>query len=620
MAELEKDWLGRKASDAFTVFDKRKKLISWEKTLDENDALSSYFMKGDNPGKDASKMLGSMFKVIGVNTKTSKYTTKNNHDIRGIKIPMEMIYDNDTKTYTNDLHQIDNFFGAALQRAAFKGMESNSSYQNTLQVINNKGKKNTLMNTLEATLRYESIDTKIAEKLPGYSKFVQKYKKNQFEEKYQKPGEDVSDNVRLMDTIVRMIRFPSTVTEEEVIEFEKPIKTLQNSVKRRGGLPETDQEIKSFTKMLYKLIVNYEDPEEPEPPGEGSSGEGEDDEDSEDPSGGASPFPSTPSKSKEEKVEELEKMAKKLMESMGSSEESSIANDEFEEFEETMKGDPKPNYETDSDVFDSKINFKVSKSNRSTYEDAAKKVDKTKARVLATLFKRKSRDTGFVLKSMKSGKFDTSKIVEASQGVPNVYERMGHVKTDQICIGVLIDESGSMSSHGKIDKAREAAIFINEVFGKMNDVELFIYGHTADESRYSTDIRVYREVGTQMDPFALGSVEARSNNRDGDAIYATAKRIRSKTRRNGIMFVISDGQPAASDYGGKRAIEDVRKKVIKSEKLGFQVIQIAIDSSVPSREMFKSFVKMTDIASLPAEMVRFMSRKMSMIMKEHITF
>src|SRR5699024_4249084 len=150
----------------------------------------------------------------------------------------------------------------------------------------------------------------------------------------------------------------------------------------------------------------------------------------------------------------------------------------------------------------------------------------------------------------KSGRFDTSKLVEARQGVPNVYERMGSVKTDKICIGVLVDESGSMMSDNKYRKAREAAIFINEVVGKLSDVELFIYGHTADVGSESTNVMVYREPGTPLDPYALGAIRARSNNRDGDAILATARRIRQRTKRNGILFVISDGQPAASNYGG----------------------------------------------------------------------
>jgi hypothetical protein len=615
MAEMEKDWLGRKASDAFTFYDKRKKLIDWESSLGKDEALSSYFMKGPNPAKNAAGMLGSIFNVLGLPKKT-KFTTKNSTNSESVKIPMELIYDDKTATYTQDPHKVDSFFGAAIQNAAFKSMNHGTDYFRTLQTLYDR-KKEPLLNMLEAAVRYEAVDKKIGEKFPGYLKFVQRHKMDLFNNNYEGVPATASPNARLMDTIVRMLRFPSTVTEDEVKEFEKPIKKVKDNVKRRGGLPETENEIRNFTRMLYKLIIEHEEEEEPEPPG---SGDGEGDE-NEDEGGPGSTPPGLSEEKKEEIEEELQKLAESMMESIVSSEESSMDEEEFEEFTEQMKNDPQHNYDNAGESYDCPVNFEVSRTNKSVYETESKIIDKTKAKVLATLFKRKSKDMGFTVKGMKSGRFDVSKLIEAKQGVPNVYERMGHVKTDQICVGVLIDESGSMSSRSKITKARQAAIFINEVFGKLSDVELYIYGHTADEGYgKSTTIRIYREQGVQTDPFALGSVDSRSNNRDGDAILATARRIRSKSKRSGILFVISDGQPAGDGYGGKSAIEDVRRKVIRAEKLGFQVIQIAIESSVPSHEMFKNFVKMTNINNLPGDLVRYMSRRMSTIMKEHETY
>jgi len=220
------------------------------------------------------------------------------------------------------------------------------------------------------------------------------------------------------------------------------------------------------------------------------------------------------------------------------------------------------------------------------------------------------------MKSMRSGRLDTNKIAEAVQKVPTVYERYGQVTTDKISVTVLIDESGSMSG-SKIEKAREAAIFINEVFKRLPNVELFIYGHTADQRGMSTDIRVYREPGFAA-PFALGNVNARSNNRDGDAILATAKRVRGFTKNNGLMFVLSDGQPSAHDYGGSNAIEDTRKKVSMSQNLGFQIIQIAIEESVPSAQMFDYFIKMTNIKNLPKDLIGYMSRKVDKLIKERV--
>jgi len=282
---------------------------------------------------------------------------------------------------------------------------------------------------------------------------------------------------------------------------------------------------------------------------------------------------------------------------------------------------PKSNidYSDNGIAKDGNVKFIKSRSNKATYQANLKRIDITKAAVLQKLFQRKSKDYQFSMRSMRSGRLDTNKIAEAVQKVPTVYERFGKVKTDKICVGVLIDESGSMCG-SKIQKAREAAIFINEVFRGMRDVELFIYGHTADEEGSgSTQIRIYREPGYHMDSYALGAVEARSNNRDGDAIIATAKRIRKQTENQGILFVLSDGQPSAHDYNGREAINDTREKVSKAQNLGFQVIQIAIEESVPSKEMFDYYIKMTDIKNLPRDMVGYMSRKVDKLIKERVT-
>ena len=123
-----------------------------------------------------------------------------------------------------------------------------------------------------------------------------------------------------------------------------------------------------------------------------------------------------------------------------------------------------------------------------------------------------------------------------------------------------------------------------------------------------------------MDPYALGSATARSNNRDGDAIYAVAKRVRSRTPDPGLLFVISDGQPAAYGYNGQASINDTRKKVTMAQALGFQVIQIAIDEEVPSEEMFDYFIKMTNIENLPNDMISYVSKKVDKLIKEKMIF
>jgi nitric oxide reductase activation protein len=325
---------------------------------------------------------------------------------------------------------------------------------------------------------------------------------------------------------------------------------------------------------------------------------------------------------------DLNEFAKEMMQNAFGEDKSTDSDSEemgaFKDFVQDMTQEPlspkmPKDYSDKGIATDGNVSFIKSSSERVRYNMSLKSVDVSKAAVLQKLFARKSKDYQFAMRSMRSGRLDTNKIAEAVQSVPTVYERFGQIKTDKVCVGVLIDESGSMCG-SKIDKAREAAIFINEVFKGMRDVELFIYGHTADEAGYgSTQIRVYREPNFQMDPYALGTVSARSNNRDGDAILATAKRIRKQTENQGILFVLSDGQPSANDYNGQEAIDDTREKVIKSQNYGFQVIQIAIEECVPSKEMFDYYIKMTDIKNLPRDLVGYMSRKIDKLIRERVT-
>lgn len=166
-----------------------------------------------------------------------------------------------------------------------------------------------------------------------------------------------------------------------------------------------------------------------------------------------------------------------------------------------------------------------------------------------------------------------------------------------------------------IEKAQQAAILLNEIFGKRgSDIELFIYGHTADHDNSKTHILVYKDKKIN-NRFSLGNVKSKANNRDGEAILICAQKIRKQTKRPGVIFVISDGAPYASNYYGKSAIDDTRRKVKRAQKLGFQIIQIAIESHVPSEDMFDMHVKLTNINSLPSDLVSYVSRNMKKLLK-----
>lgn len=200
----------------------------------------------------------------------------------------------------------------------------------------------------------------------------------------------------------------------------------------------------------------------------------------------------------------------------------------------------------------------------------------------------------------RHGLLDTTKLAEAYQGVPQVYVRQGHVKTNKTTVCILLDESGSMRGE-KERITRDAVVLLNEALKDQPGVNLYIYGHSADELRsYDTDIRVYREDTFFSPRYSLMHYGARCENRDGTAIFEVAKRVRKYTQNHCLMFVLSDGSPCANDYHGSPAKKDVHDKVKKVEAMDFEVYQITIDQVWDAKEMFDNVIDLKrDLSKLP---------------------
>lgn len=236
-----------------------------------------------------------------------------------------------------------------------------------------------------------------------------------------------------------------------------------------------------------------------------------------------------------------------------------------------------------------KVFFEKPKGSRDRYQVDARKVQKYVPR-LKKILTGTDKNYDFNIQGCRSGILDTTKLAEAYQGVPQVYLRQGHVRTSKSTICVLIDESGSMGGRKEV-LARQAAILLNETFGKSFGVDLYIYGHTADIGAVGyINLSVYREGNHYNPKFSLSESNAISQNRDGDAILEVAKRVRKFTKEHCIMFVISDGSPCANGYEGLPAIKDTAIKVKEAEKLGFGIIQISIDAVYHVEDMFDTYI------------------------------
>lgn len=606
-----KDWFGRAAEDGFTFRNDANKMVDWE-TRYHN--YSDFLLGSTNTPQEAARLLNSMFNMMGVSKKEDMTNSLSKAASGGgILLPTDILNDQIHGETPKGVRS-DAFLGGAIRNGAISAFETGSNAANVQQARFKAAREEgvtpqeRIAAMFQTILHDERTDRKVADKFPGYSRFISKYKQYKFDTSYTPKEEFKNDAEHFTDLLMRMIQYPGTVTQEEVDKFKPHIDATREMMEYYGGIPETYRDTEALGSRIANYIISMLPPPEEEPPGGGGGGSGEGEGEGE---GGTPPGGSNP-------LESLAEMAKSMAGTMLSEEEShSSGSDEIlKDMRKEMEEGGRVISEDGVDI--GRTFWKVAEDDRLAYKAALARIDRAKANTVATLLKRKSRDFKFSIKGMRSGRLDTNKLVEARQHVPTVYERMGEVKTDKLAVTILIDESGSMGG-SKIQKAQQAAIFLNEAFGKQPDVELFIYGHTANHYHKgdSTEMMIYREPGVR-NKFSLGQVEARSNNRDGHAIIETAKRVRKFTQNPMVMIVISDGQPAASGYGGHHGMEHTRKMVLKAEAMGMQVIQVAIDS-VQSEKMFKNFVAMKNMSTFPNDLVNFLKVRVNKNIKEHVT-
>lgn len=207
----------------------------------------------------------------------------------------------------------------------------------------------------------------------------------------------------------------------------------------------------------------------------------------------------------------------------------------------------------------------------------------------------------------KTGTLNPARIVEAYQGVESVYTQPASVETARVVLTLLIDESGSMSCDNRINTVKKAAILLVNAFGNDDNIDLYIYGHTACVlSSKSTDILVYKEGSKKGDRIindliALSNIQDREENMDSHAIYSVVKRVDSlaypkgadKEDKKHIFIIMSDGSPYTPYFNGEMAIRDVREKVNKAqEEFGVDIIQCSIYNIEESNRMFDTVIEL----------------------------
>jgi nitric oxide reductase activation protein len=161
----------------------------------------------------------------------------------------------------------------------------------------------------------------------------------------------------------------------------------------------------------------------------------------------------------------------------------------------------------------------------------------------------------------RSGDLDEGSLHKLGYDSEHIWTQKTITKLPDVAVGILVDQSGSMSSSNKIAQAREMCILLAEAVKKVEGVHLHIYGHTANRGG-GNDLQLFEHYSStgsasNADLSGLGSITSFSNNYDGYAIKETAKLLNNDPAKRKYLFVISDGLPHGNGYSGEQARKHV---------------------------------------------------------------
>ena len=185
-----------------------------------------------------------------------------------------------------------------------------------------------------------------------------------------------------------------------------------------------------------------------------------------------------------------------------------------------------------------------------------------------------------------------------------------------MAVGLVIDESGSMSWNDRDEAARAAAICLYELFEKIPRMDIAIFGHSADMGYSSgVDIFPYVDFGIkEKDALKkLTAIHARCNNLDVIPIKLMAEKLLKQPVGMRMMIIVSDGLPAAHGYGGENACQELKETAEYYSRQGIEIIAAAIgDDKERIKEIYKGqrFLDISDLSSLPMELVSVIKRKL----------
>ncbi len=179
----------------------------------------------------------------------------------------------------------------------------------------------------------------------------------------------------------------------------------------------------------------------------------------------------------------------------------------------------------------------------------------------------------------------------------------------ELAVSLLVDESGSMGYGDRITSARATAIVMYD-FCKSLGIPILIAGHSTGGR--TVEMYNYAEFDSVdgKDKFRLMDMTARNGNRDGAALRYVSERLSKREEKTKLLILISDGQPADTDYTGTAAEADLRgvKKEYKNKGITFFAAAIGDDKANIERIYGDGFLDITELNRLPMNLTKLIAK------------
>ena len=586
---LKEDFLDRDQTTFVKI--RRTGRLGWESSIPEGTPYSDYMLSPASDEeliKNSYRLAEDMIKVMDTPFKVRVRISPDGSrtDGKTVWVATEVFDDTDLPIG----NRIDTFLGLTIHEGCHLLYTDFSAYQ---------GLTNRIVKFLENLLEDERIERVLGEQKPGLANFLKASKYYYFDRYVQKMSQKEDQQQldtfpRLLNCIISLVRYPKTVNETDLAEFAD---TLMQVRPLLTPYPESTQQCIEVAEKIYEIIKDYLNEEEKQKQKESASGEDDPKDGQPQPGSGKKMTSRQISKKVEQDMNDVFDSIKEALESLtGDPEKSNITSDSQSQ---TVKADRNLvgkicEGRAERGTQKGCIVIKE-KPYKDRYMDSLSRVRKYIPAISKSL-KSSSMEYKLIHRGMRSGMLDTGKIAEAFQGVPTVYMREGQVKSDRIAVCILIDESGSMYGEGET-AARDTAVLLNEAIGTLQNVDLYIYGHSTDGG---TALYIYRE-NSYRPKYALGGTDSRWGNNDGTAIREAAARVRKYTKENVLFFMISDGAPNES-------VEEVRQAVLDVEKQGFAIVAVSIEPQYDPSLMYHRNVNLTDMSRLAVELGKMVKK------------